>query len=361
MKTKKKWSRKKKLIVAGIALLTTILVIVLSAVLIIHSYIGKINIVNGSNPVPTIPDEQLQPDPEDNTNLPDSSPSEISDVDRAIDDFINNSKLETKSSSDVFNILLIGIDSRQNDNRGRSDSMMVVSVNKKSKKITVTSIMRDTYVHIPGHKNNRINAAFALGGADLLMETVNINFKIKIDRYAYINFFSFIDIVNSVGGVTLDVSQKEIPVINKYVKELNKLTGKPEKTDFLTTPGKLQLNGKQALGYARNRYVGNSDFERTARQRRVFEQIFQKAKKLSIPKLNDLLNEILPDVTTNMPESEIFSYILGAPGYLKYDLEQFRIPLDKAYKGLRVRGMAVLTIEFEKNVKALQDKIYGAE
>jgi len=360
MKTKKKMSKKKKLIIAAISFVTLIIVIVLSALLLIHSYIGKINIVKGSDPVPTITDEQLEPEPAD-SNEPDSSPSEIKDVDSAIDYFINNSELETKSSTGVFNILLIGIDSRQDNNRGRSDSMMVVSVNKKTKKITVTSIMRDIYVHIPGHKNNRINAAFALGGPDLLMETVSQNFKIKIDRYAYINFFSFIDIVNSVGGVTLDVSQKEIPVINKYITELNKLTGKPESTDFLTKPGKLQLNGKQALGYARNRYVGNSDFERTARQRRVFEQIFQKAKKLSITKLNDLLNEILPDVTTNMPESEIFSYILGAPGYLKYDLEQFRIPLDKAYKGMRVRGMSVLSIDFEKNVKALQDKLYGAE
>lgn len=356
MKIKKKMSRKKKLIIAAIAIFSTILVLFLIGLLIFHSYYNKLNYESTKNPKPTISDDQLEPDPED-TEGPDSSQSDIDDADNAI---INNSG-GIMSSKGVFNILLIGIDSRQNNSRGRSDSMILISINKKSKKIIATSIMRDSYVQIAGHKNNRINAAFAFGGADLLIDTISQNFKIKIDRYAYINFFSFMDIVDSVGGVTLDVSEKEIPVINGYVKELNRLTNQSEGTDYLTTPGTLDLNGKQALGYARNRYVGHSDFERTARQRRVLEQIFNKAKKLNVVQLNSLLNKILPDVTTNLTEGELLNYVLSSPTFMKYDVEQFRIPMDNAYKGLRIRGMAVLGLDFEKNVKELQSRIYGVQ
>ena len=351
IQTKKKMDKKKKLIIASITVVSIILLLVLTILLVFHVYYGKMNVVTDKNPVPTITDDELAPEPED-SNGPDSSQEDINNAE-------SGSKIPMMSSKDVFNVLLIGIDSRKDDSRGRSDSMILVSINKKTKKIIATSIMRDSFVQIHGHKNNRINAAFAFGGADLLIKTIEGNFKVKVDRYAYINFFSFIDIVNSVGGVTLDVSKDEIPVINKYILEINRLTNQPDNSGFLTKPGKLTLSGKQALGYSRNRYVGNSDFERTARQRRVLEQIYIKAKSLNVLQLNKLFNKILPDVTTNLSEGEMLSYVFGAPTYLKYDVEQFRIPMDGAYKGLRVRGMSVLGIDFDKNVIALQNKIYG--
>ncbi len=354
VKTKKKMSGKKKALITGISIVSVIVVILFIGLLVYHSYYSKLNFEPANDNKPTISDNDLPPEPDDNDG-PDSSQGEINEADNNLAD--NNAPV--KYSKDVFNILLIGIDSRQDNSRGRSDSMILVSINKKSKKIITTSIMRDCYVQIPGHQNNRINAAFAFGGPNLLIQTIENNFKVRIDRYAYINFFSFIDIVDSVNGVTLDVSEKEIPVINKYISQLNRLRNEPQGTDYLTVPGTLHLNGKQALGYARDRYVGHADFERTARQRRVLEQIVSKAKGLNPIQLSSMMNKILPNVTTNLSEGEVLSYVVGAPTYLKYEVEQFRIPMDNAYKGLRIRGMAVLDVDFNKNVTELQSRVFG--
>jgi cell envelope-related function transcriptional attenuator common domain len=355
MKTKKKMSGKKKLTISAITFFSLIIVLIVIIVVFAFSKVNKINVVT-DDPMPTVADNAIPTEPEDSKG-PDSSKAEIAQADKNI----NACNLPVKSSKDVFNILLIGIDTRKNNGVGRSDSMILVSIDKKNKKITMTSFMRDMYVQIPGHTNSRLNSAFAVGGADLLTDTIEQNFKVKIDRYAYINFFSFIDIVNSVGGVDLEVAQKDIPVINEYIMELNLLTGKPATKDYLTKPGMLHLNGKQALGYARNRYTGNSDFERTARQRRVMEQIFIKAKKLNVVQMNKLLDRVLPEVTTNMPKGDILGEIVKAPAYLKYDLEQFRVPMDNTHKGLRIRGMAVMSVDFTTNVTELQKRLYGAQ
>lgn len=356
-KAKKTVNKKKRLIIAASVFFSSLLLLVLVFYGIFSAYYNKMNYQPVDTAQPTISDSQLEPEYEDSEG-PDSSQSEIDKVEESIENVVG-ANIPVKSSKDVFNVLLIGIDSRENNGRGRSDSMILLSINKKSKKIIATSILRDIYVQIPGHQNNRINAAFALGGPKLLLDTISTNFRVKIDRYAYINFYSFTDIVDAVGGVTLEVSQKEIPVINEYIQEMNQLTKQPAGKDFLKEPGKLNLNGKQALGYARNRYVGNADFERTARQRRVMEQVFSKAKGLNPIQLNNLMNKILPSITTDLTEKEILSYLVGAPGYFSNDIEQFRIPVDKSYQGLRIRGMAVLGIDFKKNIDAIHDKIYS--
>lgn len=193
------------------------------------------------------------------------------------------------------------------------------------------------------------------------MDTIEQNFKLEVNRYASVDFFAFIDIVDAIGGVTLDVSEKEIPVINNYVSEINRLNGEEESLDNLTEPGTLLLNGKQALGYARNRYIGNNDFERTARQRRVLEQVFLKTKDLGLLELSSLMNKLLPQVTTNLTQGEIFSMILSLPSYAKYDLQQWSIPVNGSYSNLRIEGMAVLGIDFERNIGELQRRIYDIE
>ncbi len=259
---------------------------------------------------------------------------------------------------DVFNILLIGCDSRENDSEGRSDAMILVSINEKTKTLTATSILRDIYLYIPGKGNNRINSAYAFGGAELLMDTIEQNFRIKIDRYAIINFYAFIDVINEVDGITLDISKEELPIINFYITELNELTGVKSDTDLLYDTGSLKLNGKQALGYVRNRYIG-MDFERTARQRRVLELTYEKIKNCNIIKLSRLLDLVLPQITTNLTEGELFSMILKLPAYKNYNLEQWRIPVEDSYSFLKIRGMSVIGIDFERNSKELESRIYG--
>lgn len=362
---KKGISKKKNLIIASLLIVVSVLLILcLSTYLIIHSYINKLNIVTAS-----IDTEQKQIDDIDiedleselDPNITDAPEEVVVSLEDEIRKNMEENSIPIMKDKNVLNVLLIGGDSRKEGGIGRSDAMIIVSINKKTKEIVATSILRDIYLQIPGRTTNtRINNAYAYGGADLLMDTIESNFKIEIDRYASIDFYSFMDVVDAVGGVTLEVTEKEIPIINKYIHELNGLTGMNEDTDVLTEAGTLHLNGKQALGYSRNRYIG-TDFERTARQRRVLEKVFLKMKDLSIIELNNLLNIILPQVTTNLTEGEIFSMILNLPSYSKYALKQWSVPVQGSYSFLRIRGMAVIGIDFAKNIKEIHTRVYGEE
>lgn len=273
-----------------------------------------------------------------------------------------NAQVDTESEAlydkNVVNILLIGCDSRQQSGRGRSDTMILVSINQKTEEITMTSIMRDCYVSIPGKGNNRINAAYAYGGASLLMDTLKTNFNIQVDNYVAIDFYSFVDIVDSIGGVDIEVSDAETRVMNGYIGELNKLNGRPDDTYKLSGGGSLHLNGTQALAYARVRYVGNADFERTQRQRTILTKIFEKAQNMNLLEMNDLLTALLPEVKTDMTETQVLAMMLKVPTYLKYDLNSQRIPVDGSYQSLRIRGMAVLGVDFDKNIKLLEETVY---
>jgi LCP family protein required for cell wall assembly len=263
------------------------------------------------------------------------------------------------ASEDVYNILLIGSDTRESGDLGRSDAMILISVNEADKTITASSFLRDIYLLIPGAGYNRINTAYAIGGADLLMDTIEENFKIQVDRYVAIDFLAFIDVIDAIGGITIEVTEEEIPVINEYIRELNEIRGEETEADYLTKPGTLLLNGKQALGFARNRYTGNADFERTARQRKVLEQIFIKIESLGILDLSSLMNTLLPKITTNLTEGELFYQILALPRYTGYELRQWSIPTENTFSYLSIRGMSVIGIDFNQNIAELHSRIYS--
>lgn len=359
---KKAGRKKTKILKTGLVIVSAVLLLLIGTVyFIIHSYINKMNLVTSgdtliSQTLDTTAADEIQ-DEDVNTSEPDSPEEDIKALEDSIRKNMEENSTPIKSDKDVLNVLLIGCDTRTAGGGGRSDAMIIVSINKKTQTIVATSLLRDIYLQIPGKGYNRINAAYAYGGAELLMDTIEQNFKIHIDRFASIDFYSFMDIVNAVEGVTLDVTEEEIPIINNYIEGLNKLTGEEKEKDLLTNAGTLHLNGKQALGYARNRYIG-TDFERTARQRRVLEQVYGKIKNLNLIELNDLLNTILPKVTTNLTEGEIFSMILNLPAYKDYKIDQWSVPVNGTYSFLRVRGMDVIGIDFDDNITAMSDKIY---
>jgi LCP family protein required for cell wall assembly len=359
-------NRNKKILQSCIIMIITILIIIgLGGYFLARSYINKMNLISTKDQEQVESSEQI---PEEDTidevlsedlvtEGTDSPEDAISKMEENIIKNMEDKSTPIATDKDVLNVLLIGSDTRKAGGSGRSDAMIIISINKKTKKIIATSILRDIYLQIPSGESNRINSAYAYGGADLLMETIEQNFKIQLDRFASIDFYSFMDIVDAVGGVMIEVTEPEIPIINEYVRNLNRLTGAEEEQDILTAGGTYLLNGKQALGYARNRYIG-TDFERTARQRRVLEQIFLNIKDMGLLELNNLLNIILPQVTTNLTEGEIFSLLLSLPSFKGYTRVQWSIPVDGTYSFLRIRGMDVIGIDFEANIKELQARIY---
>ena len=261
----------------------------------------------------------------------------------------------------VVNILLIGNDSRTGGEDGRSDAMILLSVNNKTGKIYMTSLLRDMYVEIPGYKGNRLNAAYSYGGAELLMATIEQNFDIEVNRYVLVNFEAFANLVDAVDGVDLELTKEEIEYVNGYLVEYNILTGRPEGTDYMDTSagGMVHLNGPQALAYSRNRYLG-TDFGRTERQRKILSAVMDKLPKALITNPKELINGLLPNLTTNLTQGECYRLCFTAAGALTgYELVQGSIPMEGTYSNATIRDMAVLEVDFEANKQYIQDTIYG--
>lgn len=278
---------------------------------------------------------------------------------------MNYEEIESVASSPmkeegVTNILLIGNDSRENGEDGRSDAMILLSISNKTKKIYMTSLLRDMYVEIPGHKDNRLNAAYSYGGAELLMETIEQNFDIHISRYVLVNFEAFANLVDAVGGVDLELTGKEVEYVNGYLVEYNILLGRPEGTDYFDdlSGGMVHLNGPQALAYCRNRYIG-TDFGRTERQRKVLTEVIHKLPKGVLTNPKGLIDGLMPNLTTNLTQAECYRLSLMAPKILTYDIIQNSIPIEGTYKDATHRKMSVLEVDFEANKKFLQENLYG--
>ena len=278
---------------------------------------------------------------------------------------LNYKEIETVSKepfkeAGVKNILLIGNDSRSEGEDGRSDAMILVSISSKTNSVHLTSLLRDIYVEIPGHEGNRLNAAYAYGGPELLMETLEENFDIEVNRYMLVNFQAFANLVDAVGGVDLELTNEEVQYVNGYLVEYNQLEGRAEGTDYLdpSLSGNIHLNGPQALAYCRNRYIG-TDFARTERQRKVLSAAMKNAPLALVTNASALINGIMSNITTNMTKTELSGLMMQAPLMLTYDMVSGSIPLEGTYSNANIRGMAVLEIDFEANKEYIQKEIYG--
>ena len=260
----------------------------------------------------------------------------------------------------VTNILLIGNDSRENGEDGRSDAMILLSISEKTRTVQMISFLRDMYVEIPGHDGNRLNAAYAYGGPELLMETVRENFQIPVSHYVLVNFEAFANLVDAVGGVDLELTSEEVEYVNGYLVEYNQLTGRPEGTDYLDTSrsGLIHLNGPQALAYTRNRYIG-TDFGRTERQRKVLSAVIGELPKALLTNPQGVLDSLLSNLTTNLTRGEFQRLTLDAGKLFTYDLQQGSVPVEGSYQNATIRGMAVLEVDFEQNIRYLNNRIYG--
>lgn len=286
----------------------------------------------------------------ENVTGQEDSTEALNDIRNAYDDIQDHPLVE--SSEKIVNYLLIGSDRRDSSSYGNSDSMIIVSLNKETKKIHLTSLMRAIYVIMPeesGHTDGMLNWAYAWGGPELLMETIENNFKVHIDHYVTVDFSSFEQAIDAVGGVPITLTSAEANYINTDVP------------GAYCYEGTQYLNGAEALSYARCRKLDN-DFMRTHRQRNVIEALIQSIGNLSLSQLNSLANTLLPALTTDMSNTEILSELVNVPEYASYPIDQRMLPIENeagdSYEGIVYRyGTEMYSIDWDTNLPALQEFI----
>lgn len=256
---------------------------------------------------------------------------------------------------EMRHLLLVGIDARPGEETGRSDTMIIVTLDPENNVIKLTSIMRDLYVEIPGRKNNRINASYVFGGPELLMQTIERNFGIHIDNYIAVNFSKLAALIDSIGGLTLTVeSDYYKDRINAVIKMDNKVLGIDLNDQLLSAAGEQHMTGKQAQAYARYRYgTKDGDFGRTQRQREVIIKIFEELSSKTAGELVALMAQNLGNVYTNLSVAELASFAPVMVAMKDAEMQQLRLPIDKGYSSKTVSGMAVLVPNRQKNIDAL--------
>lgn len=234
---------------------------------------------------------------------------------------------------DYTNYAFFGIDSQtgsMSDRGNRSDSIIVVSINNSTKEVKLLSIYRDTFLSING-KYSKINAAYSWGGPELAISTINRNLDLNIEKYATVNFKILANIVDAVGGIEVNVDKSIIKNLNSYIKDMNHINGGNSST--IKSAGTYTLDGNQAVAYSRIRYTAGGDLARAGRQREVLEQIFEKGKKNPL-KMMSVMDEVLPQVKTNMSQDELFKMVLSV---FKYEIkDQQGFPWDQ--KEMRYYG-----------------------
>lgn len=264
------------------------------------------------------------------------------------------------NTGNIKSILLIGQDKREGESRQRSDSMILATLDKDQGTISLTSFMRDLYVAIPGYSSTRINAAYAYGGMDLLDETLEENFGVKIDGNVEVDFEVFQVLVDKVGGIDLELTQAEADYI--CGRDQSVLYPQPLRTDWNLQEGMNHLDGEQALIHARNRSIGNSDYRRTERQQEVLMAAFAKIKDLGVLDIAGLVKDVLPMVTTDLSLWDMTGYAMDIMNMNigTDEIASYRIPEDGAYTPQTIDGMQVLVPDLEQNREYLQQILYHA-
>ena len=253
------------------------------------------------------------------------------------DAFMVNSNV-SKSLSNFRNIVIFGVDDRTDSFSGRSDSIILVSINKKTSEVKLCSVYRDSYLKLTDRSLDKITHAYAYGGPELAISTLNQNLDLNITEFATVNFDSTQKIIDSVGGITLQIDSDEV----KHITGIN-------------SAGKHHLNGSQALQYSRIRYEEGGDYKRTERMRTVLTAVFDKVKTLGLNELNNLANELLPLVKTNISTLDIISLLPHLPSFkvntnIGWPYEVKGITLDRWYG---------VPVTLEENVSKLHEELFG--
>jgi LCP family protein required for cell wall assembly len=269
------------------------------------------------------------------------------------DENIEQNEIEEKEG--FRNIAIFGVDSRENAliKGTHTDTIIVASINNKTKDVKLTSIYRDTYVNIPEKGYDKINAAYFKGGYSLALSTINTNFDLDVKEYVTVNFKAVVNTIDRLGGITLDISKEELKWLNGYVRELNRING--TNVPGLTSAGTQTVNGTQATAYARIRYTAGGDYKRTERQRIVISKIFEKVKKSDLATINSLIDDIFPQISTNLTSLELLGL---AKDVFSYNIvDQTGFPFEKDAHNYK-RVSYVFPINLQDNVIRLHEFLF---
>lgn len=248
--------------------------------------------------------------------------------------------------SGLINILLVGQDRREGETQARADSMILCTFHKESGQLTMTSFLRDLYVPIPGHHDNRINASYSIGGMDLLCQTLEENFDLHVDGCVEVDFSQFSEIVDRLGGVEIELRQDEAEVINR-------------ETGSALSSGVQRLNGSQALTYSRIRSLdADGDFSRTNRQRKVITALLGSYRNVRFSELIPTINTLLPMISTDLNQAQILLYALEVlPALSGAQITSQRVPADGTYTDQTIDGMSVLVADMDTARQLLRESL----
>lgn len=259
------------------------------------------------------------------------------------------SSAELYSDTDQTNILLVGVDAREGETASRSDTMMLLTIDNKNGQLKLTSFLRDSYVQIAGRRKEKLNASYFRGGIQMLVDTLELNFKIDIPYYMLVDFEIFTEVVDKLGGINVDVTEKE----SYYTYH----------SGWVNVPVRIEagedvlLNGEQALWYSRIRYL-DSDFMRTQRQRKVISAIVEKARQQKLSDLLNLAEAIIPMIKTNMSSDDMMKLGIDAlknKAY-NYGIVQQQIPAEGTWSSKTISGVGdSLVMDLDENANILKD------
>ena len=265
----------------------------------------------------------------------------------------------------ITNILLVGTDGEYVEKGNRSDSVMLVTIDSKNKDIKISSIARDTYVDIPGYSTEKLTHAYAYEGIDLLKEVFKENFDLDIDKYIAVNFGSFMEIIDEIGGVVVDVPESGLKSINSMIDSCyNYYSDKDSvgEKEYLTEAGTQRLNGYQALAFSRIRYT-DSAFHREARHREVAESAYKEFTQKGVDTYKKCAEIILNNTKTNISPVEMMNLAYTVLKINDKDIEQFQFPLEEHRKGHIISKQKGWVLEWDKepNLEAWHKFIFGTE
>lgn len=269
-------------------------------------------------------------------------------------------ELPPEGKTGIYNLLLLGIDNPTEKITGRSDTMLLASFNARTGSLRLISFLRDTYVSIPRHGHNKLNAAYSFGGADLLIETLGASFGVHVDGYVAVNYALMAELVDAIGGVEIDVSAEELRKLNGILEYYNYLRGAEKSEGVLEQPGQQVLTGLQAMSYARIRKL-DSDFVRVQRQQRVILSIYHKLLTLDLLTLTRIITAYISRVGTNVTLARAISLVTSVLAADEMDIQTLRVPIDHAFTRSTMKDTYYVVPNLEKCQNAIREFLYGAQ